>query len=599
MDSPKALASHRGAKIALLAALSVLAIIAINTGVHYWNIRHLAETRDSILLSSEKLRAANQLLTSIQEAETGQRGFLLTGDKTYLEPYLRAATAIEQCFADLQDVVKDSPEQQRLVASLLPPLKSKIRELQESLKIYEEQGAEAARRFVRTDAGKQTMDKLRAVLLAFEQDEVATHQRLVELSNDTTMSTFWFASFAVFVGIAILGLIFYYLRRELLIREQFSKYLIDQDRMKSNFLAILGHELRNPLAAIRNSVDVLQIQDANLPPHVEEIRAIIQRQTEVMVRLADDLMDTSRMTYSKLQIKLQPLNFRALLERLCSDARKTHRDEQIELALHCPADEIWIDGDEARMSQVINNLLQNAYKFSCPGQTIQAEVTLPDTTTVQLRLRDQGVGIDPEKIEEIFLPFTQSRRSDRNAGGLGLGLALVRGFVQLHGGTITAASDGPHRGSTFTLSLPRIPQPKASDTTSIDACPPEGRHCVVVIIDDRRDASYPLKRILEHMGHEVHIATNGSQGIELARQHKPDVVLCDIGLPGISGIEVARELRIYPETNDTFLVAITGYSAEEMREESQHAGFDAFLTKPVSRDGLHKIISALPCHVGA
>lgn len=599
MDSPKALASHRGTRIALVAALFILAVMALNTAVHYWNIRRLAETRDLVLRSSEKLRAANQLFTALQEAETGQRGFLLTGDRSYLKPYVRSTSTIDTRFQQLQRLVEQSPEQQESVAALGPPLNAKLEELQQSLSIYDEQGVEAARAFVRTDSGKQAMDSLRSLLASFEQDERDTHERLVVLSDESTLSTVWVSLFAAIAGIGIMGLIFFYLRRELLIREQFSKYLMDQDRMKSNFLAILGHELRNPLAAIRNSVDVLEMQNAELPPHVEEIRAIIHRQTEVMVRLADDLMDMSRMTYSKLQIKLQPLNFRELLERLCSDARNTHRDDRIELVLNCSDESVWVDGDEARLSQVVNNLLQNAYKFSRSGQTIRCEVTLPDSKTMQLAIRDQGLGIDPAKIEEIFRPFTQSRRSDRNAGGLGLGLALVRGFVQLHGGTITAASDGPQRGSTFTLSLPRIAEPKPRDNTASETCPPEGKHCVIVIIDDRRDASYPLQRILEHMGHEVHIASNGQQGIELARQKKPDVVLCDIGLPGISGIEVARELRIYPETNDTYLVAITGYSAEEMREESQHAGFDAFLTKPVSRDGLRKIISALPCHVGA
>lgn len=599
MDSPKSLASHRGAKLALIAAVVILAVMAVNTGIHYWNIRRLAETRDLVLHSSEKLRAANQLFSSLQDAETGQRGFLLTTDKSYLDPYLRAAKAIDTSYRQLEQAVSDSPEQQKLVAALEAPLNAKVKELQQSLQLYEEQGPEAAQAFVRTNSGKHAMDQLRGLLTSFEQHERDTHQRLIALSDESTLSTVWFSLFAAIVGLGILGLIFYYLRRELLIREQFSKYLIDQDRMKSNFLAILGHELRNPLAAIRNSVDVMQMQDGEMPPHVQEVRAIIQRQTEVMVRLADDLMDTSRMTYSKLQIKLQPLNFRELLERLVSDARKIHRDDRIELELECPPQAVWVDGDEARLSQVVNNLLQNAFKFSRAGQTIRCELALPEPTTVQLTLRDQGLGIDPAKIEEIFLPFAQSRRSDRNAGGLGLGLALVRGFVQLHGGTITAASDGPQRGSTFTLRLPCIAEPQPIDKTTVETCPPEGRHCVIVVIDDRRDASYPLKRILEHMGHEVYIATHGTQGIELARDKKPDVVLCDIGLPGISGIEVARELRIYPETNDTYLVAITGYSAEEMREQSQHAGFDAFLTKPVSRDGLHKIISALPCHVGA
>lgn len=599
MDSPKALANHRGAKLALIAALVILGFMVLNTMFHYWNINSLAETRDAILRSSEKLRAANQLFSALQDAETGQRGYLLTGEPSYREPYERGTKAIDEHYQRLKQLAENSAEQQQEVAALGKLLQSKTEELAKSLAIYDQQGPEAARAFVRTDSGKQAMDSIRSLLSQFEQDERDTHAELVKLSDQSTMNTLWFTLVAAIFGIGILALIFYYLRRELLVREQFSKFLMDQDRMKSNFLAILGHELRNPLAAIRNSVDVLQMQEDELPPHILEIREIIQRQTEVMVRLADDLMDTSRMTYSKLQIKLQALNFRELLERLVSDARKTHRDDRIELELHCPNHAVWVDGDEARLSQVVNNLLENAFKFSRSGQTIRCELTLPEPKTVQLTLRDQGLGIDPAKIEEIFLPFTQSRRSDRSAGGLGLGLALVRGFVQLHGGTITAASDGPNRGATFTLRLPCVPEPKTLDNTPSETCPPEGRHCVIVIIDDRRDASYPLKRILEHMGHEVYIATHGTQGIELARAKKPDVVLCDIGLPGISGIEVARELRIYPETNDTYLVAITGYSAEEMREESQHAGFDAFLTKPVSRDGLHKIIAALPCHVGA
>ena len=370
--------------------------------------------------------------------------------------------------------------------------------------------------------------------------------------------------------------------------------------MKSNFLAILGHELRNPLAAIRNSVDVLHLHNDNLPPQVEEIRAIIQRQTEVMVRLADDLMDTSRMTYSKLQIKLQPLNFRELLERLVSDARKTHRENNVSIDMAGSTEKaVWVDGDQARLSQIVNNLLQNAVKFSRTGQTVHCELTQPDAKTMQLCIRDHGMGIEPEKLEEIFEPFKQNRRNDRNTGGLGLGLALCRGFVQLHGGTITAESAGPQKGSVFVLRFPCIAAPTKETEQSVEPCPPSGRHCVIVVVDDRRDASYPLKRILEHMGHEVYIATTGTQGIELAREKKPDVVLCDIGLPEISGMDVARELRIYPETHDAYLVAITGYSADEMREESQLAGFDDFLTKPVSREGLHKIIAALPCHVEA
>jgi signal transduction histidine kinase/ActR/RegA family two-component response regulator len=599
MDSPKELARHRGTKIALLTAAVIFAVMALNTLLHYWNISRIAESRKLVSHSDEKLRAANRLLTALQDAETGQRGFLLTGEATYLEPYTRSTSDIERHYLALQRLVEKSPSQQQAVTALGSLLTAKLNELRQSLTIHEEQGLEAARAFVRTDSGKQTMDTMRTILGTFEQDEHDTHQQLIELADQSTRMTVWLSLLAGLVALGIVGLIFYYLRRELLIREQFSKYLLEQDRVKSNFLAILGHELRNPLAAIRNSVDVLEIQDGSLPPHVEEIRAIIQRQTEVMVRLADDLMDTSRMTYSKLQLKLQPLNFSELLQRLISDARKTHRDDRIELEFHATNEPVWVDGDEARLTQVINNLLHNAYKFSRSGQTIRVEMSSPDPKTVQLAIRDQGLGIASDKLEEIFEPFTQSRRSDRKAGGLGLGLALVRGFVSLHGGTITAASEGPQRGSTFTMALPRVSQPHNNTVDKIEPCAEESRHCVIVIIDDRRDASYPLKRILEHMGHEIYIAADGTQGIELARQKKPDVVLCDIGLPGISGIEVARELRLYPETNDTYLVAITGYSAEEMREESQLAGFDAFLTKPVSRDGLHKIISALPCHVEA
>jgi signal transduction histidine kinase/CheY-like chemotaxis protein len=600
MDSPKALANHRGTRIALIAGLVILGVMVLNTVIHYWNIRRLGETSDQILRSSEKLRAASQVFMAMQEAETSQFGYLLTGNRSYLDPFLKASDIINQRVSRLGELVTESPEQRDAVASLKPPLNAKLEAIQQSLKIHDQDGPEAAREFIRGTMGKFEVNSLRNLLTQFEKDERETHAKLISLSDASTFSTVWFSLFAAVVGMGILGLIYYYLRRELLIREQFAKYLMDQDKMKSNFLAILGHELRNPLAAIRNSVDVLEMQNAEMPPHVEEIRAIIKRQTEVMVRLADDLMDTSRMTYSKLQIKLQPLNFRELLERLVGDARKTHRENNVSIDLAGSSDKaVWIDGDEARLSQVVNNLLQNAVKFSRGGQTIHCELTQPDTKTMQLRIRDHGLGIDPEKLEEIFQPFTQSRRNDRSAGGLGLGLALVRGFVQLHGGTVKAESDGAQKGSAFVLRLPCIPAPTKEAEQSVEPCPTSGRHCVIVIIDDRRDASYPLKRILEHMGHEIYIASDGTQGIELARQKKPDVVLCDIGLPGISGIEVARELRIYPETNDTYLVAITGYSAEEMREESTHAGFDAFLTKPVSRDGLHKIISALPCHVGA
>ncbi len=597
MDSPKTLAKHRGTRIALVAGLVILGVMVSNTVIHYWNIRRLGETSDNIQRSSDKLRAANQVFIAMQEAETSQLGYLVTGNRSYLDPFLKAADIINDRITQLGELVKESPEQLAAVASLKVPLDIKLDAIKQSLVIHDRDGPEAAREFIRGSMGKYEVNSLRGLLTQFQIDERETQAELISLSDASTFNTVWFSLIAAVTGIGVLGLIYYYLRRELLIREQFSKYLMDQDKIKSNFLAILGHELRNPLAAIRNSVDVLYLNNDKLPPQVEEIRAIIQRQTEVMIRLADDLMDTSRMTYSKLQIKLQPLNFREFMQRLIGDARTTHHETNITLDFVCPEQPMWVDGDQARLNQVVNNLLQNAVKFSRSGQTIRCELSLPDPKTVQLCIRDHGMGIAPDKLEEIFQPFMQARRSDRIAGGLGLGLALVRGFVQLHGGTINAESEGPQKGSMFTLRLPCIPEPAQASQEIVEACPPSDRHCIIVIIDDRRDASYPLKRILEHMGHKVYVATDGTRGIELAREHEPDVVLCDIGLPGISGMDVARELRIYPETHDLYLVAVTGHSAEELREESQLAGFDAFMTKPVSREGLHKIISALPCHV--
>jgi PAS domain S-box-containing protein len=366
--------------------------------------------------------------------------------------------------------------------------------------------------------------------------------------------------------------------------------LREADRQKNQFLAMLSHELRNPLAPIRNSLYILD-RAAPGGEQAKRAQAIIHRQIGQLTWLIDDLLDVTRITHGKIQLKRERLDLNELAHRTAEDHRAVFSKSDVRLeVLPAPA-EVWVNGDRMRLAQVVSNLLQNAAKFTSHGGKATVSVASnPARGQALLTVRDTGCGIEPEMLPRLFHAFTQADATlDRSKGGLGLGLALVKGLVELHGGSVSAASDGPGKGAVFTITLPL----DVMAARIVPLGPGVGGTAAprrVLVIEDNEDAADSLREVLELLEHVVDVAYTGRNGIEKARAFHPDVVLCDIGLPEMDGYEVARIVRADPELGRMGLVALSGYAQPEDVEMAREAGFDAHLAKPPSIDALARAL---------
>jgi two-component system, sensor histidine kinase len=372
--------------------------------------------------------------------------------------------------------------------------------------------------------------------------------------------------------------------------------LRDADRHKDDFLAALAHELRNPLGVVSNAFDILP--EAQTPePVSEELRDIINRQITLMTRLVDDLLDVSRISRGQIALAREPCDFAAIVRQTVHDYRAILESNGLELKLDVPSHPVWVVGDSARLGQSISNLLQNTGKFTSPGDTVTVKlVDVPDEHCAVLSVRDTGIGMESDFLARIFEPFRQFDPGvGKRQGGLGIGLSLVKGLIELHGGEVHAGSEGLGRGSEITI---RLPTHRFTDTPELSSLarktdpdpPPFYR---ILVIDDNSLAARTLQIFLADKGHEVKLAVTGPQGLEKARQFLPQVVLCDIGLPGLDGYSVARQLRQEQGSKKMFLIAVSGYGQEEDQERAKTAGFDAYLVKPISLKDLEKLLAEL------
>ncbi len=365
--------------------------------------------------------------------------------------------------------------------------------------------------------------------------------------------------------------------------------LAEADRRKDEFLAMLAHELRNPLAPIRNSLYVLEVSPGD-PQVVDEMRGIMRRQIEHLVRLVDDLLDVSRITRGLIVLRKERFDLAEVVRQAHVDTRRRAEVAGLELLVRLPTAPVPLEADPARIRQVIDNLLGNAMKFTDRGGSIAIAIESTTSGEVLLSIRDTGIGIDPETLPRIFEAFAQADRSlDRSRGGLGLGLALVHGLIELHGGTIEARSEGLGRGAEFVVRLPALGVVPVPVTTGPEATSTVGRRRVVVI-EDHRDAAETLQRMLTLRGYEVAVAYDGPSGLaEIARYH-PDAVLCDIGLPGMDGFAVATAIRTDPASSRIRLIALSGYGRDEDVRRALDAGFDGHLVKPADPERLIRAI---------
>jgi PAS domain S-box-containing protein len=366
--------------------------------------------------------------------------------------------------------------------------------------------------------------------------------------------------------------------------------LREADRRKDEFLALLGHELRNPLAPIRNALQILEVKGAD-PPTVARARAMIDRQATQLTRLVDELLDASRIARGKVRLTVEPLDLAALVRTAIGDHHSEAETAGLAVELAVPSAPVRVRGDPARLTQVVTNLWGNAVKFTPHGGRISIRLDAAGTEAV-LSLSDTGIGIDPAAVPTLFQPFRQVDADPaRTKGGLGLGLSVVRGLVELHGGRVEAASAGAGRGARFTVRLPldsAEPAPGAAPPNA--AARPVGVRRIV-IVEDGEDAAESLRELLELKGFEAAVARTGADGVELCLRLRPDGVVCDLGLPAMTGFEVARALRADPATAGAVLVAVSGYAQDEDRRRATAAGFDALLAKPADTDELTRLLT--------
>lgn len=397
--------------------------------------------------------------------------------------------------------------------------------------------------------------------------------------------------------------------------------LAEQDRRKDEFLAILGHELRNPLAAIHNAIQVLRRQQPG-DPQSPELHRMLEEQTDHMGRMIDDLLDVARLNTGKVRVVLTRQDLVEVVAGAVQACAKDFDANGVSLDVQLPGAPLYIDGDRTRIAQVVGNLLTNANKFTPRGGRVTLALTADASgRNAAIAVRDTGIGMDEATMAQIFEIFSQADRSlERSRGGLGLGLALAKGFVELHGGSVEARSGGLGRGSEFIVRLPikeealsgewRVASPEkaavngerrvASKESPVrppslptDHSPRTTRSLRILIVEDNRDGARTMQMLLEMAGHCTEIAADGLAGVEAALRFRPQVVLCDIGLPKIDGYEVARRLRRSDECRAAYLVALSGYGQAEDRRLALEAGFDIHEIKPMPPGRLDEILDRI------
>ena len=718
--------ANRGPVIAV--ALLVVALVA-DAVLSLHNIREVATSVQWVSHTNEVLTRLEAVLSTLKDAETGQRGYLLTGEAAYLEPYRDAVDRLPRQIADLRQVTLDNPAQTVRVLRLDQLASEQLAILRRGLDLFalepdRGRALAAARQTVLSGQGKPAMDAIRAEVDQMQRVEwdllrertaisrasarialattvvalaiglglvalavwlfarnQAIRQRAAEVLHAererfrTTLTsigdavmvtdaqgrvtllnpaaqvlTRWDADAigrpidevfrivneatrntvenpvtkvlreGAIVGLAnhtvligrdgtevpiddsgapirdgrgrVVGVVLVF--RDITARRAAEQELRENDRRKDEFLAMLAHELRNPLAPIRNAAHTLALLGTP-DDRIHWVSGVIERQVGLMTRLVDDLLDVSRITSGKIALKREPVSIAAVIAQAVEAARPPAESRKETLEADVAPDVGWVDGDQPRLVQAVGNLLDNAIKYTEEGGHIRLTARADDREVV-IAVRDSGVGIAADLLPHVFDLFAQADRSlERRQGGLGIGLTLVRRLVDMHGGRVEAASEGPGRGSEFTIRLPRLAvdaaEPGAEPALEAPEGPP-GPARRVLVVDDQPDSTDSLALFLRLRGHEVYTASDGPGALEEFARCQPEVVFLDLGLPGMSGYDVARRLRAMPEAREVRLVAVTGYGTEADRERTRAAGFDVHLAKPVDPLAVEELLTA-------
>jgi PAS domain S-box-containing protein len=708
-------------RILAIGYLIAIAALVLNALITFWNLSAIQTTWDTLLGGRDFVRGIDGVVLNLKDAETGQRGYLLTGDARYLEPYETSRGLIPGSLNRLRSLAGQSRSRQGHLDAVAAASAAKLTELEQAITVRRRDGLEAAVAFVKNDEGRVTTERILAEIAALQVEEESTRAPLrTELQEAIRRTTLTFA----FVSALALALLFTVhvlsvksrdeLRRHaawlsttlrsigdaviatdghgrvmfmnpvaealtgwpedqavgrspeevfrivsegtrltvenpvakvlrdgvaaglanhtILIARNGTEYAIDDtaspirdreggtglsgvvlvfhdvgnrrklerelqdraarlaedDRRKDEFLAMLAHELRNPLASVGNAIQLLQMPRVPVPDS-EWAKDVIERQVKHLARLIDDLLDVSRITRGIIDLRKEKMDASVVIERAVDAVRPLLDERKHDLAVIFKPGTLWCEVDPARLEQTLTNLLSNAAKFTEAGGHIRLTAR-NDDALISFSVKDDGIGIAPEKLPEMFELFAQGDRTmARSEGGLGIGLTVVKRVVELHGGTVTASSDGPGRGSEFVVKIPALPQPEPVAPRSPDAIPEPRRRARILIVDDNVDTARGLAHLLRLLGNDIRTAFDGASAITEAQAFRPEFILLDLGLPGMDGYQVARQLRS-DGFHDVVIIAISGYGQDEDRRRSHEAGFNHHLVKPVNHNALITLI---------
>ncbi len=560
-------------------------------------VDELEHVNEALRTSNEELQSTNEeMLSSNEELQTSQEELQSTNEElnTLNAELSKWVNELELLNGDLQNLFRSTQ-----IATIFLDCQGRIARFTPA--------ATAVFRLTDTDVGRPLSDfaaRFDAEDVPKEVERVLKTLEPVERTVGLVDAKYWFlmrmhpyrtpsdviAGVVVsFIDVTKLKETEEALRQAVEERERVEQALRDADRRKNEFLGVLSHELRNPLAPIRNAIHILN-RAAEGSDQASRAKTVIERQTNQLSRLVDDLLDVTRISRGKVQLRRSRVELTYLVRQVVEDHRPTFASRNVALSLCIDGRPQWIDADATRIEQVIGNLLQNAAKFTKAHGHVAVRVGQSCPSQTVIHVTDDGIGIAPDLLGHVFEPFTQADDSlHRGHGGLGLGLALVKGLVEMHGGRVEVHSRGLGKGTEFTISLPLLPEAGVPLESPVTAPATAGR-LRLLVIEDNLDAAGTLKEVLEMGGHEVAVEHDGHEGVAKARSFKPDVVLCDIGLPGLDGYEVARQIRADPSISP-MLIALTGYTRLEDQHESFKAGFDHHLAKPILISELEQVLA--------
>jgi signal transduction histidine kinase/ActR/RegA family two-component response regulator len=582
-------------------------LLLVDGFVGYQNASRLAQQNRWVDHSYQVLMELEGLLSTLKDAETGQRGYLLTLDERYLEPHTAAVRRMPAALARLRRLTADNPKQQERTAAFEKTAAARLEVIRRTIDLAREGDPAEATALIRSDLGRRLMDDLRRQVAVMQADEQALLRRRAADSAATYRNLVGSIFLTTLTGLVLVSVILTLTLRHARARERTAAIFADQqerlratrlteltdiNRRQNEFLATLAHELRNPLAPIRNALEVIKLSGVD-DETVMIATAMIERQVSQMVRFVDDLLDVSRISRGKIELRKGRIELASAILHAVEAAQPLCDNLGNELTVSLPPQPLYLEADPARIAQVVGNLLNNSCKFTDRGGRIALVVEREGDEAV-IRVRDTGIGLAAEQLPHIFDLFMQVDTSlERAAGGLGIGLKLVKTLVDLHGGSVEAHSDGLGHGSEFVVRLPLLAEAVPSATPPVAAAPAARTPHRVLVVDDNRDAANSLARLLRLKGHDVRIAHDGVEAVAAAAELRPELVLCDLGMPKQNGYEVARRIREQPWGRDVLLVAVTGWGQEEFRQRSKEAGFDDHLVKPVDVEAFNQILASL------